>query len=363
MKKKLAMILATILVIGALSACGLGNAAESAAPAAESAKEEAEAPAEDSKEEAESTAEPAAEPAADATMVTFSTPMTGIQAEKLQELCDDITAATGTLDVQLFTNNALGAQRDMFNALAAGEIELILDGSIPVDMFAPEYGFLVAPFLIRDLDHLQAIIDSPIYQEYIAKLEESNITILGTYKRGSRETCSNGVNDWSNPSSIIIRMPDVAAYVAAWQAVGCNTQVMGGGEVYSSMQNGVINTTEGPYEQMVSANYNEVADTLYETNHVQEFYCIYASKSWYDGLDDATKAIVDEKIAAWIEQMDGIMAQAATDSKQALLDAGMTEVEIDVDALFNAVTPVWEKNFEDGTWASSYDEVMKYYAG
>ena len=284
MKKKLAMILATVLVAGALSACGLGNAAESAAPAAEeSVKEEAaeaEAPAEE-----ESAEEETAAPAADAAMVTFSTPMTGIIADKAQELSDDVTATTGTLDVQLFTNNALGAQRDMFNALSAGEIELILDGSIPVDMFAPEYGFLVAPFLIRDLDHLKAIVDSPIYEEYIAKLEESNITILGTFIRGSRETCSKGVMDWSNPSSILIRMPDVAAYVAAWQAVGCNTQVMSGTEVYSSMQNGVINTTEGPYEQMVAGNYFEVADTLYETNHVQEFYCIYASKSWYDGLD------------------------------------------------------------------------------
>lgn len=302
--------------------------------------------------------------------ISMSSPMASgsgnILGDAAQTFCDSLSEYTnGTLEASFFGNNALGSQRDMINAMAAGELELCFDGSVPIDLYAPEYGFLVAPFLLRDIDHLRNIVEnSQIWQDFKDTLEENGIVVLGTIYRGSRQVVSKGEIDLvNNPAKTIIRNPDVATYISAFSAIGCSVQVLGGGEVYSALQNGVVNATEGPWEQHASQSLWEVTDNLYETNHVQEFYCVYASKTWYDSLDQATKDGLQEAVDALVEDLNEKCEESADTYLQTLIDNGMTFHEVDTDALFERVTPVWEEKFESGEWTSSMDEIMEYYNG
>ncbi len=359
-KKVLAVVAASAMTMLAVAACGGAPAAAPAAAPAPAA--EAEAPAEEAAEEEA----PAAAPTEAAYMATMSSPMTGVIAEKATELCAKLPEITGgAIGGNFIGNNALGAQRDVVNMLAAGEVEMICEGSIPTDMFAPEYNFLVAPYMFRSSQHLLNVVNSPLYEAYNAKLEESGITILGTFIRGPRETISTQELDWSNPSSIIIRMPDVAAYITAWKdGIGANTQVMGGNEVYSALQNGVVNACEGPWEQHYSQKQFEVAKYMYQTEHVQEFYCIYASKIWFDGLDPEVQTALKSGIEEWCEGMTDFMLSEVERNKELLItEGGMEEKEVDKEALFDAVAPVWEAKFAAGEWASTMEEVMSYYDG
>lgn len=295
--------------------------------------------------------------------VSMSSPMsTGTFADGGTAICEGLSEVTGgAINGTFFGNNSLGNQRDMVNAMAAGELELILDGSVPVDLFAPEYGFLVAPYLIRSMDHLQNIVEnSDIWKDFEAKLADNGILILGVIYRGSRQTASDGAIDWDNPASCIIRMPDVATYVEAWSAIGTNTQVMGGGDVYSALQNGVVNTCEGPWEQHVSMAIPEVCDTLYQTDHCQEFYCVYASKTWFESLSEENQQAIRDLVSEQCAIMNAAAEEESDGYLQQLLDAGMTLEDVDTAPLFERVTPVWEEKFESGEWTSSYDEIMSY---
>lgn len=287
-----------------------------------------------------------------------STDTIGTQANLMSEEMSSET--NGVVTAHFFGNNVLGSQRDVFNAMTTDEIEMAVDGSVPVDLFAPEYGFLVAPFLIRSMDHLKAIVDSDIWQGFEKKLEDNGIMILGVIYRGSRQTVSTKPIDWSSLSSVIIRMPDVATYVAAWSALGANTQIMGAGDIYTSLQNGVINATEGPYNQHASMGMSDICTNLYETNHLQEFYCVYASKVWFDQLPAETQTQVRSAVTVMCEETSKLTLDEAESSRDQLIEGGMTFETPDTTALFDTVAPIWNEKFESGEWTSSMDEVMSY---
>lgn len=276
-------------------------------------------------------------------------------------LAEGLNAATnGVVTAHFFGGSTLGSQRDAFNALTTGEIEMIVDGSVPVDLYAPEYGFLVAPYLLRSMDHLNNVIASPIWEGFEKKLEESGVMILGVILRGSRQTISTQPIDWNSTSSIIIRMPDVATYVAAWTAAGANTQVMGAGDLYASLQNGVVNAAEGPWAQHVSLSMSDVCKYGYETNHMHEFYAVYASKVWFDSLPAETQKQVRDAVAKMCEETTAQNAAENEGFRKQLEEAGVVIESVDVTKLFEAAETEWNKKFESGEWTSSMEEILSY---
>lgn len=345
MKKMLSSLLAAAMLLTlVLTGCGGGNSDAGAAGGAD-----AQASGDDGKTYTASLSTPI--------------PETNIVAGQIAEFVELVDERTnGRVKITPFYNNVLGNQKDMFTALSNNEQELILDGSI-TDYYATEYGFLFAPFLIRNADHLQAILDGDLFAQTKAALSESNISVLGEAIRGSRVTYSSiEMANSEDISKLVIRMPDLSSYITAWSTLGASTQIMGGADVYSALSTGVVNSCEGPYNQGVSDKYAEVTGYLYPTNHVTEPYFIYASQKWLDSLPEDLAKIVSDTAAEVMDTVTVICSEDADASRRALVDAGMTYMDsVDFSGLFEKIRPIYEEKFASGEWASSYDEVMSYY--
>lgn len=297
--------------------------------------------------------------------VSLSTPAseTNIVAEEIRQFASLVNERTnGRVTINPFYSNVLGAQKDMFTALSNNELELILDGSI-TDYYATDYGFLFAPFLIRDSGHLEAIMESQLFEDMKGALKENNIAVLGEAVRGSRVLYSSEpLSSADDIGKLFIRMPDLSTYITAWSTVGASTQIMGGAEVYSALSTGVVNSCEGPYNQGVSDKYAEVTEYLYPTNHITEPYFIYASQKWIDSLPEDIAKIIMDTAEEVMDHVTIVCAEDAETSRQALIDGGMVyDDSVDFSALFEKMRPTYEEKFTSGEWTSSYDEVMGYY--
>lgn len=351
MKKRIIMAAALTMVL-VLSGCGKADVknetTETAAAAASSENQKENNPKEETWQ------------------VSLSTPAseTNIVSEEIRRFADLVYERTdGRMTVNPFYSNVLGQQKDMYTALSNNEIELILDGSI-TDYYATDYGFLFAPFLIRDSGHLESIMESQLFADMKGKLKESNIAVLGEAVRGSRVLYSSEqLGSAEDIGKLVIRMPDLSTYITAWSTVGASTQIMGGAEVYSALSTGVVNSCEGPYNQGVSDKYAEVTKYLYPTNHITEPYFIYASQKWIDSLPEDIAKIITDTAVEVMEHVTIVCADDAESSRQALIDGGMIyDDSIDFTNLFEKMRPAYEEKFSGGEWTSSYDEVMSFYS-
>ncbi|MCI9134506.1 MAG: TRAP transporter substrate-binding protein [Lachnospiraceae bacterium] len=360
MKRIVALLTIMAMSVTLLAGCGGGSGSESPAPATEEKGDAGSGEAAGAEEKTE-----APENTGKTYEVALSTPnMDGTPiANACYWFAEEVNTRTnGQITVNVFSNSALGAQKDMFAQLSMGGVELVADGTLVVDYYAPEYGFLAAPFALTGRDHLKALIDSPIFEGFQEKLAQSNILMGGVTVKASRKLCTaeKYIYDGSNASQMVIRTPDNSLYVKAWEAVGASVQVMGGGEVYSSIQTGVINATEGDWSQLDQMKMAEVAKYLYETAHVTEFGSIFISKDWYDSLPEDLAEIV---MSTAEEAMDRATEEAEAmdaDHLKSLLEGGMEMAEIDPKPMFDAVAPVWKEMYESTWTAATYDEVMSY---
>ena len=298
---------------------------------------------------------------------SLSTPVTEttVQGQEIHKFANLVNERSeGRITINPFFSNVLGNQKDMFTALANNEQELIMDGSI-TDYYGTEYSFIAAPFLIHNSEHLQAILDSDLFQQMKDALVEDNVAVIGAGIVGNRELYSAvELTSAADVSKLIIRMPDLISYIVAWSTIGAKVQVMGGSDVYSALSTGVVNSCEGGYSQAVSDKYSEVTEYIYTTNHISEPYFIYASQAWLDSLPEDIAQIITECAEEVMQDFTVSMAEEMENSKQQLIDDGMTYVDnIDFSELFDKMQPVYEEKFNSGEWTSSYEEIMSYYNG
>ena len=280
-------------------------------------------------------------------------------AAKFKELIEDKSG--GSIKINIFTNGSLGTEKDNFTALAANEIPMVVGGIQPIDMYAPEYQFLSAPYMIKDWDHLDAVLASEIGEGLYKKLDENNIHALAMNRRGIRETTANKeIKTPEDLKNIKFRVSEITSWVAFWKGVGALTTSVALTELYSALQTNVVEASEGPYEQFATNKLYEVQKYVINTHHIYEPTWIYISRSQFDSMDENTRTLfqdcADEAMAYADEQAEVLAGQFL----QEMTDNGCTVVEPDVDAFRAAAEPVLKELFQTMWTVTTYDEVMGY---
>ena len=277
---------------------------------------------------------------------------------------DEVRAATnGAVNINVFSDGVLGPERDLILQLAADELEFAVVGVMPVDMFAPEFGFMTAPFLYRNMDHVRAIFASHLGDALRGRLLENNINFLAEMWRGERHTISNiPIRNPDDVRGVRVRMTEVPSWIAVWRdGLGATTIPIALAEVYTALQTGVADAKEGPYEQHATFRFYEVQRYLINTGHVMEFCGIYASQRALDRLPREYYRILVQKgreiMTLWGTQL---AYEQAEQFRQQLLRGGMTEINVNVPDFTARLMPTFEQFFADGTWTSSLSEIQAF---
>jgi len=276
---------------------------------------------------------------------------------------EEVKAATnGAVTINVFPNSAIGTERELIIQLAADEIEFALVGMMPVDMYAPEYGFMSAPFFYRDMNHIRAVFESHLGDAMRRKFLENNINFIGVLWRGIRHTSSNRpIRTPDDVRGVRIRMTEMPSWVAVWRdGLGGTTIPIALGELYTALQTGVAEASEGPYEQLANFKLNEVQRYLVNTGHVMEYCGIYASERMLNRLPENYRNIVLEKARDFTDWGSRLAAEKAEDFRQTLLRGGMQEINVNVPDFTNRLLPVYERFFNEGTWTSNVREIQSF---
>jgi TRAP-type C4-dicarboxylate transport system substrate-binding protein len=157
-------------------------------------------------------------------------------------------------------------------------------------------------------------------------------------------------------------MTEMPSWVAVWgsEGLGGTTVPIVLGELYGALQNGVVDASEGPYEQLATYKFYEVQKYLVNTNHVMEWCGLYASEKLLKGLPaDISKVITDKANSVMTVWGSQLCAEKTEDFRQQLLKGGMQEININVADFSKKLAPVYEKFFKD-KWVSSFQEVQSY---
>jgi TRAP-type transport system periplasmic protein len=279
-------------------------------------------------------------------------------AENFKEQIEE--ESDGDISVEISPGGSYGSEDEIGEVVSEGGVEAHAAGSFPYYQFAPEYWFFGCPFVLSDYDQLLSVLESDEMQEaHDTLIENGDQRPIGQQiYRGARHFTSNTpVQTPDDVSGLDLRLPELEPWVQTWEGVGASPTPVALDELYSALEQGVVDASEGGAEQISSFNLFEVQSHLSLTGHLIANGNIYINEQFYQGLDQSQQDMIMEVG----QEATQSAAQTSQDREQELIEElgnqGMEIVEdVDTAAFQEAAAPAVEQLFES-TWAFDLETV------
>ncbi|MFJ1301506.1 TRAP transporter substrate-binding protein [Pseudomonadota bacterium AL_CKDN230030165-1A_HGKHYDSX7] len=260
-----------------------------------------------------------------------------------------IEASTGgKYKVQQFANSALGGEREVIEGLQIGTIDLAIVSTGATLNFVPETGVFDIPFLLRDLPHARAVLDSKIGQDMLAKFPSRGIVALAWGEQGFRHL-TNNVRPVATPADakgLKIRTTENPVHITAFRQIGILPTPMAWPEVATALQQGTIDGQENPLSVITSAKLSQMQKYLSLSGHVYGPALVLMSASTYGNLSADQKKAFDQAGKDSAQAMRAYVDNIEKTGVEQLKKEGMQVTEVDRAAFAAAVEPAYPQYYK-----------------
>lgn len=315
-KRVLAMFMA---VAAGLTACGGGAGSESAP-----AQTDTQAPAEETAESEPASGESYVIKVGYGTNPGHPIDLGSIRFEeeveaKAKELGYDV-------DVQLFPSAQLGSEKEMIEQLQMGTLDMCPTTTGPLGLFNSQYLVFDLPYLFLNYDQADAVLDGEIGTEMLSALEDQNIVGLAWWENGFRELTNNKkpITKPEDLNGLKLQTMENDVHIDFFSAMGASPTPLGFGEIYTSLQSGVIDGQENPLSIIAVNKFYDVQPYTTISDHVYSPVPVLYSKSLYEKLP----ADLQELVKTTAFEVRTYERQSGRDAEQEYIDEIAQKSEI-----------------------------------
>ena len=208
--------------------------------------------------------------------------------------CDEIAKGTANrYSCQHFPNSQLGGEREMIEAVQLGTQDLVDTSTGPLGNFVPEVKLFDIPFLFRDYDHARKVMDGPIGQDVLKKMQAKGLIGLAWAENGFRHMTNNkrAINQASDASGLKMRTMENKVHMAGYKTFGILPTPMPFPELFTALQQGTVDGQENPIPVILASKFSQVQKHLSLTGHVYSPAVIILSPAVWGKLSDADKKV------------------------------------------------------------------------
>lgn len=243
-----------------------------------------------------------------------------VGAARMAEVADKESG--GRLKLQIFPSSQLGAQREMWQNVQAGVIGGVIDPTAVLTSFVPQFGVLDLPYLVQNADEAYKLLDSAVVeQEISSKAPPAGFRIVNYWEATFRNVYTRvPVNSVADLKGKKIRVIPNPTFIALFRGLGAAPTPMAFGELYTALQQGVVDGAENDSVTYFSTKHFEVAKNLAITNHLMLINTfVFSEKQWQrlpanlqavlkKASLEGRKAMLDERRAREAKVLDDIRA-------------------------------------------------------
>ncbi|MER5173083.1 TRAP transporter substrate-binding protein [Thioclava kandeliae] len=252
----------------------------------------------------------------------------------------------GRLCVEVFPSSQLGEEKDSIEQTQFGVIDMVRSSLGPFNNMIPETRVVSLPYIFRSEEHMHHVVDGPIGKEIAAAFVPNDLVVLAYYDGGARSfyNSKRPVMSIEDLKGLKFRVMQSDVFVDMMDALGANATPMPYGEVYSSIQTGVIDGAENNFPSYDSSGHAEVAKYYTNDQHLIMPEVLAMSKITFDKLSPEDQAAVREAAKASVPVMRDLWTKQVAASLEKVKAAG-AEVITDVDKqpYIDAMAPLYAK--------------------
>ena len=202
-------------------------------------------------------------------------------------------ASNGEIDVVILSGGTMGSVQDTFEQCRRGDIEISGSTTSNFATAIPEFAVWESFGLFDDEAHAKRVLESDAGKQLMEPLERHNLVGMGYMELGFR--------NFSNSKRPIETLDDLkglkirgynSIQIKAWEALGLNTTSVSWGELFTSLQQKMIDGQECAMTSFYTEKFYEAQDYWSLTRHVFTNYLWYANKDFMDSLSEEHRQIL-----------------------------------------------------------------------
>jgi tripartite ATP-independent transporter DctP family solute receptor len=242
--------------------------------------------------------------------------------------------SNGSMKINQFPGAQLGQEPVLLEKMRSGDIDFIITSSANGATVSPELGVMSIHFLFENEDHLAKAVGSKELNDAIKKMIEDTVEgghVLTVMTMGFRNIYSKDeVHSVDDMDGKKIRVQATKTEDTLFPAYGAQPVHMPFGDVYTSLQTGVVDMAENGVNVFLSNKHYEVAPVMSFTQHEANNNVVWVSDKTWQSLNDEQQQCVTAAAAEIGKQEPTHALQLEQDSAQKLRDIGVKIVD-DVD--------------------------------
>jgi TRAP-type C4-dicarboxylate transport system substrate-binding protein len=277
-------------------------------------------------------------------------------AEKFKELVTQRSG--GRIAVQIEAGTKSEEEINKLNS--TGTLEMQSNGTMFLQVYAPPYYFLSAPYVMKDFDHYMRVWDGKLGQQAQAQMEQNgNLKYLGTVYRGLRQTTAKKpIYTPADAYNLKLRLPVLPTWIAIWKAIGADPVPLTLPELYAGLKSGKADASEGDVSQITSFKLDQVQTHLIMTNHMVTIGGLLIHKPFFDRLSKADQTLVVQAAKEACNWANAKMKAAESSYLLELQRKGMQVVIPDAESFRAKAKPAVDELFRTQWPVTTWKEVL-----
>lgn len=294
---------------------------------------------------------------------------TSNQGRAVQAFAEEVAQQSGgKLVVRGFAGGALGPDTQMQQALIGGAQEMMVGSTATLVGITKEMALWDIPFLFNNEREADAVLDGPVGQKVMDKLQEKGLVGLVYWENGFRNMTNSKrpITKMEDFSGVKLRVMQNPVYLEAFQSLGANAVPLPFPELFIALETKTVDGQENPYNTILSSKFFEIQKFLSVTNHVYSPWIILASKKWWDALSKDEQGWI---MAAARKSREFERKDTRAEATKALEDLKAKGMEVNIvsaaelnrmrDKVKPTVDKVVTQNIGDDLWKQTQAELAK----
>lgn len=250
--------------------------------------------------------------------------------------------SSGSMGIDIYSNGQLGSERQLIELLQIGSLAMTKVSAISVEGFSPSMKLFSIPYLFKDKEHYWRVLNSELGVSLLDSLRDVRLQGLGYYDAGSRSFYMSEA-PVRTPADLIskkIRVLPSRTAINMIEAMGGAATPMPSGELYTALQQGVVDGAENNPPSYYLSKEFEVAKYYTLDEHTSVPDILIMSRRIFDGFTDQQRDWVKKAMAASVTHQRKLWAEAEELALTEVAKAGVEIIYPDKQPFRDAVAPM-----------------------
>jgi len=262
----------------------------------------------------------------------------------------------GTIEVTHYPAGQLGSDGALAEGIKLGTLDLAILGTLG----SPAAEAMYLPFLFKSVEHQEKFMASPMADVIKQRIfQDSGVRVIDFAYFAARQLTSNKkVEKAADLKGLKIRVPLIPPMVTAWKAMGASPTPIAFTELFSALQQGIVDAQENPYEIILNNSFYEVQKYVMQTNHSIPVRFFVINDDLWESMSPKQQNAIREAWRQTAKEIKRIYMENDAKYIEELKKKNMGFVNVDRQSMIDACKDTW-KEFTPKAWGEGVYEKIQ----